>query len=133
MRLPTIQGLIDRRLLVNYRADPAAIERILPPPFRPKLHRGYAIAGICMIVVLVMQNWEIKKQGGPKQTGGSRNATLIQGLGCLLGLGGGALGVNLAGRATMTISQKFILGQSLGILNAAIAGGINLASCKAAE
>jgi hypothetical protein len=49
MRLPTIQGLIDRRLLVNYRADPAAIERILPAPFRPKLHRGYAIAGICLI------------------------------------------------------------------------------------
>jgi hypothetical protein len=49
MRLPTIQGLIDRRLLVNYRADPAAIERILPPPFRPKLHRGYAIVGICLI------------------------------------------------------------------------------------
>jgi hypothetical protein len=49
MRLPTIQGLIDRRLLVNYRADPAAIERILPQPFRPKLHRGYAIAGICLI------------------------------------------------------------------------------------
>jgi hypothetical protein len=90
------------------------------------------IAGICMIVVLIMQDWEIKKQGGPKQTGGSRNATLIQGLGCLLGLGGGALGVNIAGRATMTISSKFIVGQSLGILNAAIAGGINLASYKAA-
>jgi hypothetical protein len=49
MRLPVLQGVIDRRLLVNYRVDPAAIERILPPPFRPKLHRGFAIAGICLI------------------------------------------------------------------------------------
>jgi hypothetical protein len=49
MRLPTIQGVIDRRLLVNYRVEPGVIERVLPSPFRPKLHRGYAIAGICLI------------------------------------------------------------------------------------
>lgn len=49
MRFPTIRGVIDRRLLVNYRVDPATIERILPPPFRPKLYGGYAIAGICLI------------------------------------------------------------------------------------
>jgi hypothetical protein len=49
MQLPTIQGVIDRRMLVNYRADPAVVQRILPPPFRPKLHQGFAIAGICLI------------------------------------------------------------------------------------
>jgi hypothetical protein len=49
MRLPAIQGLIDRRILVNYRVDPAAAARSLPPPFRPKLVAGYAIAGICLI------------------------------------------------------------------------------------
>ena len=49
MRMPRIQGLIRRRLLVNYRVDPAVIQRQLPAPFRPKLQRGYAIAGICLI------------------------------------------------------------------------------------
>jgi hypothetical protein len=49
MRLPVIQGVIRRRLLVNFRVDPEVMGRFLPPPFRPKLHRGYAIAGICLI------------------------------------------------------------------------------------
>jgi hypothetical protein len=49
MRLPVIKGVIDRRILVNYRIEPAAISAILPPPFRPKLIRGYAIGGICLI------------------------------------------------------------------------------------
>ncbi len=49
MSLPVINGLIRRRLLVNYRVDAAVMERFLPPPFRPKLHRGHAIAGICLI------------------------------------------------------------------------------------
>lgn len=49
MRLPVIDGLIRRRLLVNFRVDAEVMRRFLPSPFRPKLHRGYAIAGICLI------------------------------------------------------------------------------------
>ena len=49
MRLPTIHGVIRRRLLVNFRVDAEVMGRFLPLPFRPKLHRGYAIAGICLI------------------------------------------------------------------------------------
>jgi hypothetical protein len=49
IRLPVIQGVIRRRLLVNFRVDPAVMETFLPEPFRPKLHAGYAIAGICLI------------------------------------------------------------------------------------
>ena len=49
MRLPTIRGLIRRRLLVNFRVNAEVMQRFLPAPFRPKLHHGYAIAGICLI------------------------------------------------------------------------------------
>jgi hypothetical protein len=49
MRLPEVHGLIKRRLLVNFRVPPAVIQRHLPAPFRPKLHDGHAIAGICLI------------------------------------------------------------------------------------
>lgn len=49
MRLPVIQGKITRRILANFRADPAVVQRLLPAPFRPKLHRGFAIAGVCLI------------------------------------------------------------------------------------
>jgi hypothetical protein len=49
MRLPAIRGVIERRILVNYRVDAAVLSGFLPPPFRPKLIRGSGIAGICLI------------------------------------------------------------------------------------
>lgn len=49
MRLPTIQGIIRRRILANFCVDPEVIQRQIPARFRPKLHDGYAVAGICMI------------------------------------------------------------------------------------
>jgi hypothetical protein len=49
MRIPVIQGVIDRRILVNYRVDPAVLDRLLPPPFRPKLVHGAGMAGVCLI------------------------------------------------------------------------------------
>ncbi len=45
----TIEGTIDRRILINYRVDPYYLQRLLPTPFRPKLIHGMGIAGICLI------------------------------------------------------------------------------------
>ena len=44
-----ITGVIKRRILVNYRVAPELVCPLLPAPFRPKLHRGFAIVGICLI------------------------------------------------------------------------------------
>jgi hypothetical protein len=49
IKIPTLQGIIKRRLLVNYRADPEIIQGIIPQPFRPKLHCGHSIIGVCLI------------------------------------------------------------------------------------
>jgi hypothetical protein len=49
MRLPTIQGVIRRRILANFRIDPEVMQRQLPSRFTPKLHNGFAVAGICLI------------------------------------------------------------------------------------
>ncbi len=49
MKLPVIQGLIHRRILANYRVAPEIMKRHLPSRFSPKLHDGYAVAGICLI------------------------------------------------------------------------------------
>ncbi len=49
MRIPVVTGTINRRLLVNFRADAEVVQRILPEPFSPKLHQGHAIVGICPI------------------------------------------------------------------------------------
>jgi hypothetical protein len=49
MRLPVICGVIERRILVNYRVDLRVLASILPPPFRPQKAHGFGMAGICLI------------------------------------------------------------------------------------
>lgn len=70
MKVPVVRGTIERRLLVNYRLDPAALAGILPAPFRPKLVGGHAMAGICLIRLA-----NIRPRGLPAGLGiGSENA-----------------------------------------------------------
>jgi hypothetical protein len=49
MKIPSITGIIDRRMLVNFRIDPEIAKAMVPAPFRPKIINGKAIAGICLI------------------------------------------------------------------------------------
>ncbi|SKD08973.1 Uncharacterized conserved protein (COG2071) [Chitinophaga ginsengisegetis] len=64
MKLPVIHGYIDRRILVNFTVDPEAVQSLLPSPFRPKIYKGKAIAGICLIRLK-----HIKPKGWPDFTG----------------------------------------------------------------
>lgn len=69
MKIPTIKGVIDRRILINYQIDPEVLRSYLPAPFRPKLVKGKGIAGICLIRLK-----EIRPKGLPKAIGiGSEN------------------------------------------------------------
>lgn len=47
--LDSIEGVIARRVLLNYRVDPDVVSKILPPQFTPKLYRGHSVVGVCMI------------------------------------------------------------------------------------
>lgn len=49
MPIPTVRGVIDRRILANFRVDPEVLAGVLPAPFRPQLVGGCGIAGICLI------------------------------------------------------------------------------------
>lgn len=49
MNFPAIHGLIDRRILINFIADPDTIRNILPTPFRPMIYKEKAIVGVCLI------------------------------------------------------------------------------------
>lgn len=70
MLFPSIRGVIDRRILVNYRVDPAIAAKLLPAPFRPKLVDGYAIAGIRLLRLA-----HLRPRGLPAWLGlGSENA-----------------------------------------------------------
>jgi hypothetical protein len=68
--LPTIQGVIDRRALVNFRIEPTRLDGLLPPRLRPQLVSGWAIGGICLIRLK-----DIRPVGFPGFLGvGSENA-----------------------------------------------------------
>ncbi|QDP86503.1 hypothetical protein FNJ88_13420 [Chryseobacterium sp. SNU WT5] len=60
MKIPTIPGYIDRRILINFTADPKSVEKIIPFPFRPKIYKDKAIVGICLIRLK-----DIKPKGFP--------------------------------------------------------------------
>lgn len=49
MRIPVVRGIIDRRILLNYRVDPEILADMLPVPFRPQLVGGHGLAGVCLI------------------------------------------------------------------------------------
>ena len=49
VRIPILRGVIDRRILVNYRVDPSVLAPLVPSPFRPKVVRGVGVVGICLI------------------------------------------------------------------------------------
>jgi hypothetical protein len=49
VNVPVVRGVIDRRILANFRVAPELFERTLPPPFRPRLVGGWGMAGICLI------------------------------------------------------------------------------------
>ncbi|MGH7140387.1 MAG: DUF2071 domain-containing protein, partial [Pirellulales bacterium] len=70
MRIPIIRGVIDRRILVNFRIDPIVLTRLLPEPLRPKLVAGAGVAGVCLIRLS-----RIRPRGLPSIVGiGSENA-----------------------------------------------------------
>src|SRR2546430_17734950 len=47
----SVEAVIRRRLLVNFRVRPDVLEEILPPPFEPRLVSGWGMAGVCPIGV----------------------------------------------------------------------------------
>lgn len=70
MKIPTITGIIDRRILINYQVDKVVLIKYLPAPFRPKLVDDKGVAGICLIRLK-----DIRPIGFPKVLGiSSENA-----------------------------------------------------------
>jgi hypothetical protein len=45
----SVEAVIRRRLLVNFRVRPDILAETLPPPFEPRLVHGWGMAGICLI------------------------------------------------------------------------------------
>jgi hypothetical protein len=70
MRIPVLRGVIDRRILVNFRVDPKVLARLLPQPFLPKLVNGVGLAGVCLIRLK-----DVRPRGLPPRLGlSSENA-----------------------------------------------------------
>lgn len=50
-----VTGIIDHRILLNFRIDPDVMQKNLPAEFTPKLVDGYAIGGICQVSLSKMR------------------------------------------------------------------------------
>lgn len=65
-----VTGIIDYRILLNFRIDPEVMKKNLPEEFTPKVVNGYAIGGICQVSLS-----EMRAKGMPSIVGtGSHNA-----------------------------------------------------------
>jgi hypothetical protein len=70
MKIPSIRGVIERRILINYQVEPEVLKNFLPPSFRPLIVKGKGMAGICLIRLK-----EIRPKGLPSFIGiSSENA-----------------------------------------------------------
>ena len=49
MKLPVLNGVIDRRILLNYKVLPGIAAKLLPSGLEPIVINGYASAGICLL------------------------------------------------------------------------------------
>lgn len=64
MNIPKLGGIIDRRILLNYRVDADVAEACIPLCFRAQRHAGCAIAGVCLLRLRA-----IRPVGWPAWTG----------------------------------------------------------------
>lgn len=47
--LPKLEGVIARRVLLNFWVDPEVAQELVPPPLEVATQAAYAVAGICLI------------------------------------------------------------------------------------
>jgi len=47
--VPVIEGVIARRILLNWWVEPTVARRLVPAPFEPTIVNGFAVAGVCLI------------------------------------------------------------------------------------
>src|SRR6266849_6254449 len=47
--IPTLEGIIARRVLLNFRADPKVVRRLVPEPLEVTIQNGAAMVGVCLI------------------------------------------------------------------------------------
>jgi hypothetical protein len=75
IRIPDLSAIVERRLLINYRLDPAVARTLLPSSLRPQLVNGCAVAGICLLRLGAMRPTVFNRAGLPPRVGwGAENA-----------------------------------------------------------
>lgn len=78
--LPTLRGVIDRRILVDYRVDPAALDAVLPERFSPHAVEAHAIGGICLIRLRDLRpTWSPRVVGAGLENAAHRIAVEVDG------------------------------------------------------
>ena len=80
IRIPALSGTVERRLLINYRLNPAVARPLLPSALRPQLVGGRAVAGIYLLRLGAMRCAAFNRAGLSAQIGWSptRNGHCLQ-------------------------------------------------------
>ena len=47
--LPVLEGIIARRILLNFHADPEVTQNLVPSPLKVQTYHGNAVIGVCLI------------------------------------------------------------------------------------
>lgn len=55
LQFNVLEGVIYRRILINFRVDPEVLSGIVPKPFVPKLVGSNGLAGICLTMLRQMR------------------------------------------------------------------------------
>jgi hypothetical protein len=71
VRITPLRGVIERRLLVNYRLDPDVAKDVLPAPLQARLIGGYAVA-----VIALAHLGRLRPAGLPAAAGLSRESAM---------------------------------------------------------
>ena len=49
MKISALTGVMDWRILINFKAELSMLRAYLPAPFVPRMHHGFGMAGICLL------------------------------------------------------------------------------------
>ncbi|MCH9647565.1 MAG: acetoacetate decarboxylase family protein [Deltaproteobacteria bacterium] len=75
--MDVMTGVIDHRILLNYRVDPDLLQTVLPEPLKPKLVDGWGIGGICQVSLSRMRPRGIPAIVGSKSHNAAHRIAVI--------------------------------------------------------
>ncbi len=76
--MDVMKGIIEHRILLNYRIDPDCLRALLPAPLEPKIVDGWGIGGICQVSLSKMRPHGIPAVLGTSSHNAAHRIAVVQ-------------------------------------------------------